>query len=254
MRSFFKGVMGFGLVAIPISLYKALDPESVALHYVHESCQSRIQYRKYCPVCDRPIEAGELQKAAETPDGRLVIVEPEEEKETGRPAVHIQSFHPLADMDPIYIGDAYWVKPESGALTPYRLLWEAMQRQGRVAVATMRLRAQTRLALIRPFETGSLMLHRMHYPESVRREGEYFGRGPAAVSDQEMSLAEALIDQLSAPFDPTQYPNEPKAALMRQIAARASALPEPGPEVVPAVVDLVEQLRASLQVAAGTGR
>ncbi|MGC8489443.1 MAG: Ku protein [Clostridia bacterium] len=254
MRSFFKGVMGFGLVAIPISLYKALEPESVALHYVHEPCGSRIQYRKYCPVCAHEVTPDELKKAAENVDGRLVVVEVEEEPAAGRPAVHIQSFHPLEDMDPVYIGDAYWVKPDSGAVTPYRLLWEAMKKARRVAVATMHLRSSSRLALIRPYESGALMLHRMHYPDSVRREGEHFGSGPAAISDKEMALAQALIEQLAAPFDPTLYPNEPKAALMRQIASRAATLPEASPEAVPGVVDLVNQLRASLAVAAGAGR
>lgn len=253
MRSFFRGVMGFGLVAIPISLYRALDPETVALHYIHASCRSRIQYRRYCPVCAREVEPGELQKAADVGDGRLVVVEREPYASGDRPVVHITSFHPLADMDPVYIGDAYWVKPEAGALIPYRLLWEAMRRQQRVAIATMMLRRAPHLALIRPYESGAIVLHRMHYPDSLRREGEQFGAGAADVSEQELSLAETLIDQLSLPFDPDRYPNEPKAALMRQIADRAETL-APAAPVPEAVADLVDKLRASLLQAAEGSR
>ena len=51
MRSLYKGIIGFGLVSIPIQVYKAMESERVTTHWIHEPCKTRIQYRKFCPTC-----------------------------------------------------------------------------------------------------------------------------------------------------------------------------------------------------------
>ncbi len=258
MRSFFKGVLGFGLVAIPVQLFRALEPERVAFHWVHRSCGSRIQYQKVCPVCQRPVEAEELARGAETDDGRLVLVEADDLKDVqGRRDALIQlvSFHPQDSVDLVYFGDPYWAKPGSGGLKPYRLLWRALRDLGRVGVAEMTLARRPRLALLRPYPTGALMLHAMRYPEHVRQEGAAFGGGSEAdavrVSDEEERLAHVLVQQLEEPFRPERYVDRVGARLRQLIAERADAA---RPEGVPAAVqDLVAQLRASVREAETVG-
>ena len=74
MRSMYKGTLGFGLVAIPIQLYKALSDETVEVHLVHKICSTRIQYQKRCPQCDQVVEPDDIARAAPLPDGRMVIL------------------------------------------------------------------------------------------------------------------------------------------------------------------------------------
>jgi DNA end-binding protein Ku len=253
MRSIFKGVLGFGLISIPVEVYKAIEPESVPLHWVHAACGSRIQYRKVCPVCDVEVEADALVKAAELPDGRLVPLDgdtPPGDERRDR-TIGIVSFHDLSDLDPVYYDQAYWLKPGEGGAKAYRLLSDAMEASGKVAVARMTLRRRLSLAVVRPYPTGALLLHSMHYPESLRTAGSHFGEAAAgSVTDRERTMALELIRQLAEPFRPEAYPNEPKAALMARVAERAAAAAmPPGPRPDTAVLDLVAQLQASVEAA-----
>jgi len=258
VRSFFKGVLGFGLVAIPVQLFRALDPERVAFHWIHRPCGSRIQYQKVCPVCQRPVTADELARGAETDDGRIVLIDPEDLQDVQghRDAlIQLVSFHAQDSVDLVYYGDPYWAKPGTGGLKPYRLLWRALRDLGRVGVAEMTLARRPRLALLRPYPTGTLMLHTMRYPEHVRQEGAGFGSGPEAdavrVSDEEERLAHVLVQQLEEPFQPDRYVDRVAARLRQLIAERAEAVAPAG--VPEAVQDLVAQLRASVREAETVG-
>ncbi len=258
MRSLFKGVVGFGLVAIPIQLYRALDAERIPLHWVHRDCGTRIQYVKRCPACQRPVDAGELAHGAEADDGRLIVVDepellgqPDDRRES---LIQILTFHPAAEIDIVFYGDAYWAEPGQGGRKPYRLLWQAMQHRRQVAVAEMRLRRRRQLALVRPYGSGAIMLHAMHYPENVRMVGAQFGT-PAGVSvtSEEERLAEMLLEQLTEPFDPAHYPDRAKARLRRWIDERAALAPANAPAPGTVLGDLVAQLRASVAAAQSVG-
>jgi DNA end-binding protein Ku len=250
VRSLFKGILGFGLVSIPVQLYKAVDPDTVSLHWIHRACGSRIQYQKVCPVCGGPVEGDDLVKAAELPDGRLVPLEVEEAAPSARDhTIGIVSFHALADLDPVYFHEPYWLRPGEGGAKAYRLLWEAMEESAKVAVARLTLRRRTRLGVVRPFPTRTLMLHTMHYPEAVRMAGSHFGEVAAPEpSERERAMALELIRHLAEPFRPEAYPDEGRAELLARIEAEADrAITPPAAAPGPAVLDLVAQLKASVE-------
>jgi len=51
MRSIWKGAISFGLVIIPVKLYPATEEKQVKFHFLHERCQTPIQYQRRCPAC-----------------------------------------------------------------------------------------------------------------------------------------------------------------------------------------------------------
>ena len=166
VRSMFSGVLGFGLVSIPVEVYKAVDAGGIPMHWIHRACGGRVRYQKTCPTCGGPVPQDELARGVEMPDGRLVVLdddvtdEPPEQDRT----LALQSFHPLEDLDPIYFDQPYWLRPGKGGAKPYRLLWDALQAAGQVGVLTMRWRSRPRLGVLRPYGGGTLLLHSMHYP------------------------------------------------------------------------------------------
>lgn len=258
MRSMFKGVLGFGLVSIPVELYRAVGAERVESHWIHRGCGERVRYQKLCPACDRVLDSSDIARAAVLDDGRLVPLDDEEAPAERRPldrAISILSFHPLADLDPVYFDQAYWLKAASGGQKAYRLLSQAMALRQQVAVARMAARERPRLSVVRPYGTGALMLHSMHWPEAVRLKGAHFGSGGPEASDREQEMALALVDHLSEPFTPAAYPDEARAALMAALAERADqghAVAPAGPP--PGLTDLVDQLRRSLEDAPAVPR
>src|SRR5262245_51811726 len=50
MRSVWKGSISFGLVAIPVELFTAIEERKVVFHQVHASDGGRIRYRRFCTV------------------------------------------------------------------------------------------------------------------------------------------------------------------------------------------------------------
>ncbi|MDA8193300.1 MAG: Ku domain-containing protein [Thermaerobacter sp.] len=248
MRSLYKGIIGFGLVAIPVQVYKAMDEERVELHWVHTVCGHRIHYRKFCSQCHRDVTAEELAKSAPLPDGRYVVVPAEEPAPAASDhTITILSFHSLTEIDPVFYRQAYWLEPGAGGRKAYRLLTGTMRAAGKVALGEMTLRSRRRMTVLRPYEETALMLHQMYFPESLRRDGAQFGQGPAAISDREREMAETLIAQMSEPFVPQNYPNAARQRLLETIAGLTpSAVRADAGKPVAEVIDLMEQLKASI--------
>jgi DNA end-binding protein Ku len=246
MRSLYKGIIGFGLVSIPIQVFKAMDSERVTTHWIHEPCKSRIQYQKYCPTCERAIPPDEVVTGAPLPDGRFVVLPPEEKAGPADHTITILNFPALTDIDPVYWETSYWLKPAAGGQKAYALLTRTMRDMGRVALAEMVLRAKPSLAVVRPYNDSTLMLHRMFYPESLRQEGVLTGAPSDHPSEKELAMARTLVDHMAEPFDPGAYPNEYRLKRLQQIEALmpTAAMPytAPGQEVL----GLMEKLKASV--------
>lgn len=251
MRSLFKGVMGFGLVSIPIEVYKAMESERVETHWIHTACHARIRYQKYCPGCERTVTADEVVTGAPLADGRYVVLPPPKFQAAEPHIVTILNFPRLSDIDPVFWDAAYWLKPGPGGAKAYGLLTRTMNILGRVALAELVLRSRPSLAVVRPFNDHTLMLHRMYYPESLRQEGARFGEDPPAVSDQERQLAKTLVQQLAEPFDPARYPNRQRLERLKDIERLAPSAVVPHATPQREVWDLMERLKASVQSQSG---
>lgn len=247
MRSLYKGIIGFGLVSIPIQLFKAMDEERVETHWIHKACGSRIRYQKQCSACQSPVAPGDIVKGAPLPDGRYVeLPEPHDTPHSDR-TITIVSFHALRDIDPVFFQKAYWLKASLGGEKAYHLLSETIAETGRVALAEMRLRQKVTLAVVRTYGEGTLMLHTMYFPESLRREGEAFGHLEVNVTDKERKMAMALIEQMDEPFVAANFPNVERQKLLEQIQALIpSVRATPDSATTGQVASLMEQLKASM--------
>ncbi len=247
MRSLYKGVIGFGLVSIPIQVYKAMDDEKVEIHWLHKVCGSRIQYRKYCPTCRIEVEAAELTKGAPTPDGRYVVLDEEKLETVHDHNVSIISFHLLDAIDPVYYRQAYWLKPMPGGDKAYRLLRDTMKQTNLVALAELTLRSKLSLAVVRTYEDSSLMMHTLYYPESLRQEGKRFGEIATPVSAKEQDMATMLVKHMQEPFVPEHYPNVARRELLERIQSLTPMAKEPhNYQTTEEVISLMEQLRESV--------
>ncbi len=256
MRSLWRGALTFGLVHIPVRLYAATEDREIHFRWLHEVCGSPIRYQKVCPSCQREVTDEELVKAYEETPGEFIVVR-EEELAALRPpssrAISIVDFVAMAEVDPIYFDRSYYLEPESGAAKPYALLRTAMEKTGRVAVAKFVLRQKEQLALVRLFGPA-LALVTLCYPDEVRPVTALAGLpGDVALSQREVDLAVALIEQLTSPFEPTRYEDTYTQALREMIAAKRAGRRDvarvPALAPVPGVEELLAALEASLRAA-----
>ncbi len=246
MRSLFKGVIGFGLVSIPIQVYKAMESERVTTHWIHQACKSRIQYQKYCPVCEVRVSSEDIVVGAPLGDGRYVVLHQEERPKTGDHTITILNFPALKDIDPVFWETSYWLKPGPGGQKAYALLNQTMRATERVALAEMVLRTRRSLAVVRSYNPDTLMLHRMYYPESLRQEGVSMGKGSLKPKDRELEMAKSLVEQMAESFDPSEYPNLARQARLEEIDALTPTAEMPKVPANREVLDLMEKLKESV--------
>jgi DNA end-binding protein Ku len=247
-----SGTISFGLVSIPIKLYTAAGSANVAFNLLHAKCGSRIKQQTFCPVCNETVERSALVRGYEFSKDQYVRVTDEELKALEGEAskmIDIAEFVPLAKVDPIYFEKTYYLGADKGGEKPYRLLADAMEKSGQVALATFVMRGKESLVLIRAAQ-GGLMLHTMYFADEVRAFTEVDKGESAKIKDGELDLAIKLIDGLAAEdFDPERYRDAYRERVMEMLNKKAEGqelTAAPAPAKRRQVIDLMEALKESL--------
>jgi DNA end-binding protein Ku len=161
--------------------------------------------------------------------------------------IQLTAFVEAEEIDSVYYEKSYYLEPEETGVKPFALLMRALQDKGLTAIAKIAIRNKEQLCALRAME-GTLMLETLYYPDEIRVE-----RGielpDVKVSDPELKMASALIDLLTVEFEPEQYQDTYREALMEVINAKLedrevveSEAPEPTK-----VVDLMAALKASVE-------
>jgi DNA end-binding protein Ku len=201
---------------------------------------------------EQTLSRDQTVKGYEVSKGQFVVLTDSELESVAAERQHtidIVAFIDATELDPVYYDRSYYVQPQEHGVKPYALLASAMQETGKAAVGKLVLSGKQYLALLRP-SGETLVLELLFYPEDVRSAGEIEDAvGGVEVSDQELSMARQLIDSLTRPFDPGEFTNEHKQAVMRLVEQKLageeiSIQSEPEPAPAP---DLMAALKASLE-------
>jgi DNA end-binding protein Ku len=257
MKTMWKGAIQFGLVSIPVRMYTATEEKSVRFHQLHEKDQARIRYERVCSAEGEEVPYDEIVRGFEIEKDRYVVLTDEELDSVpvkSSRAIDISLFVQIEDIDPIYFQKTYYLTPEEIGAKPYRLLVEALQETGRVAVAKIAIREKEHLAVIRPFGEA-LVLETMHWPDEIRELPVEEIRRKVDVRPQELQMAMSLIENLTEEWRPEEFQDEYREALMDLIQQKAAGqeISRPPVEEAPKVVDLMAALKASVEASRKKG-
>jgi DNA end-binding protein Ku len=265
MRAFWSGEIAFGLVTIPSKLYTATKDLTPAFHQLHKECGTRIQMVRRCPKCAKDLAWEEIGKGYEVSKGEYALFSKEElakiEGDDVGSTIEIVEFVDPLQVDLAYIEKSYWVGPGGKNVRGYDLLRSVLEETKRVALAKVKLRTRTRLALLRP--RGRLFsLDMMRFAEELVPGDELAPAEQKEPSDREKQLALHLIDELSGPFDPAKHPDSYRNAVLAAVdekveagqVAREEHAEAAAPEAKGAqVIDLAELLSRSIKAAGKPG-
>jgi DNA end-binding protein Ku len=255
MRSIWKGSISFGLVSIPVKLYSATEERDVSFHQVHREDGGRIRYKRVCQIDGDEVPYSDIAKGYELPSGEVVVLTDDDFADlplTTSRSIDVLEFVPLEQVDPLYFAKSYYLEPEGAGAKPYVLLREALERSGRVALVKIALRQRETLATVR-VRDGVFVLEMMLWPDEIREPVFGFLDDDIEVRDQELAMAQSLIDTLSGDFKPEQYSDNYREALQALIEAKVAGREVVAPAEPAAdtgtVVDLMAALRASVEAA-----
>ena len=253
MRTIWKGSLSFGLVTIPIRLYQAVDEKSVSFNQLRGSDHSRIGYKRVAKADGEEVEYDDIVRGYEYAPDRYVVFTPDEidaMKPASSRAIDILQFVPLSQIDPVFFQRSYYLAPDPSGAKAYGLLAGAMQDRETVAICKVTLRDKEHLATLR-LRGELFVLETMYWPDEIRELSLSDLDVPEVPEprEQEVAMAEMLIDSLTDDFDPTAYRDEYREKVLEAVSAKVEGedvvAVEEGEEPA-AVVDLMEALRASV--------
>ena len=249
-RSIWSGSITFGLVNVPVRLYSAIQEHKLHFHFVHEKDNSPIGYEKICKKEDKPVPDNEIVKAFEYEKGEYVFMEDEDFEAAqvgGYKTIDITDFVPYDEIDPIFFAKTYYVGPDKGAEKTYSLLVKAMEDSELAGIAKFVMRDQQHLGALR-IRDGVITLEQLYFADEIRPVDE-IKASRARVSQQELQMAQQLMESWTTDWKPEQYKDTYRDELCAVIKAkrkgqkvhRAADVEEEQP------ADLMTALRQSIE-------
>ena len=252
-RAMWKGAISFGLVTIPVSVYPATEEKTLRFNQLHDDDGGRIRMKRTCSIDGEEVGYEHIVKGYEYEKDRYVILTDDDFEavpvESSR-AIDIQQFVDLEEIDPMMYKKSYYLVPEETGAKAYALLREALNRSGKVGVAKVSFRDKEHLAALR-FRDEAFVLETMYWPDEIR-EADFGGVDVSAkIRPNELEMAQTLIDNLTADWDPAEFKDEYREAMLRIVEAKINGEEIEIVEAEPTakVVDLMEALKASVAAA-----
>jgi DNA end-binding protein Ku len=252
-RTMWKGAISFGLVSIPVKMYPATEEKSLSFNQLHDEDHGRIRYKRVCEKDGEEVSFEHIVKGYEVEKGSYVVLEDEDldkvPVESTR-AIDILQFVDMTEIDPIYYKKTYYLVPEETGVKPYALLRKALGDDGKVGIAKVAFREKEHLCALR-IKDKAFVLETMYWPDEIRAaDFDELDKAPS-VREQELKMARSLIDSLTEDWDPTEFKDEYREALLDIVEKKVAGeeievVEEPEPTKV---ADLMEALKASVEAA-----
>ena len=254
-RSMWKGAIQFGLVTIPVKLYTATDSKStISFNLLHEKDLSRINMKIWCPVEEEIIPRTETVRGYEWAPDQYVVIEEEDLENVPLATVRSIEIHQFVPRDgnaespTRFIKQAYYIEPDPIGRKAFALLKSVLMDKELTAICKIALRDREHLAALDPFGK-TMLLSTIHWPDEIKSIGELdLPDEEPEFRAAERAMAEQLVAAMTDDFDPKQYRDEYKEAVLRVIEAKVEGKEI---ETVQApdtsnLVDLMAALQASV--------
>ena len=252
-RSMWRGAIQFGLVTIPVKLYLATESSSIGFNLLHEKDLSRIQMKIYCPEDDEVIPRSETVRGYEWAKGRYVVLDDKDFEAVPLKTVRAIEIEMFVDAHREgqgieFVKQAYYLEPDPIGRKAFELLRQVLADEGKTAICKIVLKDREQLAALNPY-TKTMLLTTLHWPDEVRSLDELdIPDEEIEVKPAERKMAEQLVASMSGVFNPEEYHDDYRQALMAVIEAKvAGEAPAPVQKAEPTRIgDLMAALEASV--------
>ena len=262
-RVLWKGAISFGLVHIPIALHSATSEQGLNFDWLDRRSMDRVGYKRINKKTGKEIDSADIVKGIEVEDGQYVILSPDEISEAlpkSTQTIEIECFVDTGEIPYMYLERPYYVSPINRGAKVYALLREVLRKTGKVGVAKVVIQTKQHLAVLMPCGPA-LVLDLLRWGDEIRPWDELdlpaSGVKAAGLADKEMKMAEQLVDDMSAPWEPSAFTDSFREQILGLVAERVKAgktaavtpledTPSDAPAAGARIYDLGEMLQRSL--------
>lgn len=205
--------ISFGLVHIPIRLYRTTRDTSISFNQLCKETHQRVRYRKFCPGCSRELKPDEIIKGYQVEKDKYVVLSDDELealKSDSDQQIHILHFVSPDEIDELYTEKYFYSVPEPHAEKAYELLRKSMQKLNAAAVAKTVMGTKETLLALYPREED-ILLCTLFFQDELVQPPQTFAHPRLSKAENEM--AQQLIRSMTKPFAPERYHDEYQARL-----------------------------------------
>jgi len=260
MRSVWKGHIRFSLVTIPVQIFNAIETKNnLSFKQLHNKDNGPIGYNKMCKSCNTKVAYKDIVKGYEYEPDQFVVIEPKEIdslKLKSTRAIDINAFVDINEVHPSRFEAVYFVGPNGDiAHQTYNLLRHTLLKTSKAGVGRIILRDREDVVAIVP-EGEGLIMYKLRYPYEVRDMKDVPDLKEIDVDDDQLKLAETLVESLTKPFESINFDDNYRDAIMKLVNDKIE-----GKEIVTIsveedakpVVDIMQALKASIDEAKKKG-
>ena len=267
-RVLWKGAITFGLVHIPVGLHSATSEQGIDFDWLDKRSMDPVGYKRINKKTGKEITRDNIVKGIAYEEGEYVVLSDKEIADAypkTTQTIEIESFVEAGDIPFVYLERPYYVAPINKGAKVYALLRETLLKTGKVGVARVVIQTKQHLAALIPSGRG-MVLNLLRWGDEIRPfehlELPPAGIKSAGIRDNEMKMAEQLVKDMSTTWNPDDYKDEFKDAIMKLVAQRVKAgktetvtplehVEESGASGGAKIIDLTELLKRSLKKPAG---
>ena len=265
-RPVFSGHLVLGLLSVPIKAFSAFNnAENLEFNQLHAPCGQRVKQKLVCEPCqadDLKRGSADILKGYEFAKGRYVSfthAEIDAFKVESSQTIRLTNFVDADSIDPLMLNNAFFLGPDTKSgfgKHAFATLREALGDRvgigkvamyGREHLVAMRQRTE----MVEDREVKGLLVQTLLRPSELRSIGEIESLDYVGTNPDEVAMAEALIVQMTKPFDFASFKDEYVEGLKKMIDAKVQGQPFQAPVVqqAPAATNVMDALKASLAAA-----
>ncbi len=250
-KTFWKGVIHFSGVDVPVKLHSTVREERIRFHLLHGRDQVRLKQQLVCAYEHEPVPREEQAKGFELEEGKYLLLD-QAELERAEPkssrTIEVHEFVKTSTIDLFFFEKAYYLEPDSH-IEEYNALAGAMREMDVAGICTWTMRKGSYYGALQAGGNVLRLTTLRNADEVIPVKSLEIEDIP--LSEKELKIGGDLINQLSAPFQPQKFVNEHQEQLHAMIDKKARgeriAVLRPRRRKPTSPDKLLEALQASLK-------
>ncbi|HET7273603.1 MAG TPA: Ku protein [Longimicrobiaceae bacterium] len=221
-RAIWKGRIKFGSVDVPVKLYSAVQDRTVHFRLLDSKRKEPVKQKMVEPESGKVVEHSDIQRAYQTDDGEMVILDEDELEElepTPSRDIEITRFVPPEQITHQWYDRPYYLGPDDSE-NGYFALVEALRNKEMEGVARWVMRNKEYVGALR-VEGDYLMLITLRHAGEVIPASALTAPGGRDLSQKELKMAMQLVEALEDDLDFAAYKDEYRERVLELVEAKA---------------------------------
>jgi DNA end-binding protein Ku len=267
-RPIWKGHISFGLVNVPVVLYSGEQRAAdISFHLVDSRNSARVRYERVNEETGQEVPWDKIVKGYEYADNNYVLLSDKELESAAvemTRTIEIEQFVDLSEIDVQFFERPYFLVPGTKGEKGYVLLREALAKTAKAGIARVVIRNRQHLSALIP-QGDALVLELLRFAQELRDLDEYEIPGQDLkkykVTKAEIELATKLIEGMTADWEPEEFHDEYRAALMKLVEKKIESgetepieADEPRAAETPHTLNFMDVLKKSVADASKRGK